>query len=49
MSATLALRRGAASARGLGPGIALAAALAVVASWVAGGLGEPLARRFCRN
>ena len=44
MSATLALRRGAAGARGLGPGIALAAALAVVAGWVAGGLGEPLAR-----
>ena len=31
-------------ARGLGPGVALAAALAVVAAWVAGGLGEPLAR-----
>lgn len=44
MSAMLALRRGAASARGLEPGIALVAALAVVASWVAGGLGEPLAR-----
>ena len=29
--------------RALAPGVALAAALAIVASWVAGGLGEPLA------
>jgi uncharacterized integral membrane protein (TIGR00698 family) len=40
---TLALRSRAFQARSLLPGIGLAAALAVVAGWVAGGLGEPLA------
>ena len=40
---TLALRGRVGAARSLLPGMALAAALAVVAGWVAGGLGEPLA------
>ena len=40
---TLALRGRFTTARSLLPGIGLAAALAVVAGWVAGGLGEPLA------
>jgi uncharacterized integral membrane protein (TIGR00698 family) len=40
---TVALRTRSARARSLLPGIGLAAALAVVAGWVAGGLGEPLA------
>lgn len=40
---TLALRSRARQARSLLPGVGLAAALAVVAGWVAGGLGEPLA------
>jgi uncharacterized integral membrane protein (TIGR00698 family) len=44
MSAAVSLRLGATRARGMGPGVGLAAALAVVAGWVAGGLGEPLAR-----
>jgi uncharacterized integral membrane protein (TIGR00698 family) len=40
MSATATLQ---APLRSLGPGVALAVALAALASWVAGGLGEPLA------
>jgi uncharacterized integral membrane protein (TIGR00698 family) len=32
------------SLRGLGPGVVVAAALALAASWIAGGLGDPLAR-----
>ena len=43
---TLALvwQRGRSKARGQLPGITVAGALALVASWVAGGMGEPLAR-----
>ena len=43
-SMSLAWHGSSKKARSLLPGIALAAALALVAGWVAGGLGEPLAR-----
>ena len=45
MSATIAVpfAERAAAARSLMPGLIVAAALAIVAGWVAGGLGEPLA------
>ena len=40
---TLALRSHGVAARSLLPGVGLAAAVATIAGWVAGGLGEPLA------
>ena len=43
-SIALAWHGGTAKARSLLPGIGLATALALVAGWVAGGLGDPLAR-----